>query len=128
VNSVDENLPSGSTRRRVIEYFVGGGLLASLASFLYPVMRYLVPPPVVDLGGDEVIAAKVGALKPNSGQIFRFGNHPGLLHLSCALCYLHPPRLHRAVSRRYGRSLVCLSQRHLRYRWPEHFRPAAKTA
>jgi cytochrome b6-f complex iron-sulfur subunit len=78
----DGNSPSGSTRRRVIEYFVGGGLLASLASFLYPVMRYLVPPPVVDLGGDEVIAAKVGALKPNSGQIFRFGNHPGLLILT----------------------------------------------
>ena len=78
--SADPNSPS--TRRRVIEYFVGGGLLASLASFLYPVMRYLVPPPVVDLGGDEVIAAKVGALKPNSGQIFRFGNHPGLLILA----------------------------------------------
>jgi Rieske Fe-S protein len=45
-------------------------------------MRYLVPPPVVDLGGDEVIAAKVGALRPNSGQIFRFGNHPGLLILA----------------------------------------------
>jgi Rieske Fe-S protein len=80
--SVEENLPSGSTRRRLIEYFVGGGVLASLASLLYPVMRYLVPPPVVDLGGDEVIAAKVGALKPNSGQIFRFGSHPGLLILA----------------------------------------------
>src|ERR1039458_6135389 len=80
--SADQNARSGSTRRRVIEYFIGGGLLASLASFLYPVMRYLVPPPVVDLGGDEVIAAKVGALKPNSGQIFRFGNHPGLLILA----------------------------------------------
>jgi Rieske Fe-S protein len=83
--------------------FLGGGLFASLVSFVYPVIRYLVPPPVADLGGDEVIAAKVGDLKPNSARIFRFGNRPGLLlrigegeyrafsatctHLSCTVQY-----------------------------------------
>ena len=62
-----------------------------------------VPPPVADLGGDEVIAAKVGDLKPNSAKIFRFGSRPGLLlrigeseyrafsatctHLSCTVQY-----------------------------------------
>lgn len=91
------------TRRRVAELFLGGGLFASLISFMYPVLRYLVPPPVADLGGDEVIAAKVGDLKPNSGKIFRFGSRPGLLlrigegeyrafsatctHLSCTVQY-----------------------------------------
>ena len=70
-----------TTRRRAIGIFLGGGLLASLASFLYPVLRFLVPPPVVDLGGEEVYAAKVGDLKPNSGKIFRFGSRPGLLIL-----------------------------------------------
>ncbi len=73
--------PTRTTRRRAIEIFLGGGVLASLASFLYPVLRFLVPPPVVDLGGDEVVAAKVGDLKPNSGEIFRFGSRPGLLIL-----------------------------------------------
>jgi cytochrome b6-f complex iron-sulfur subunit len=91
------------TRRRVVELFLGGGLLASLISFVYPVLRYLVPPPVADLGGDEVVAAKVGDLKLNSAKIFRFGNRPGLLlrtregeyralsatctHLSCTVQY-----------------------------------------
>ncbi len=70
-----------TTRRHAIEIFLGGGLVASLASFLYPVLRFLVPPPVVDLGGDEVVAAKLGDMKPNSGQIFRFGSRPGLLIL-----------------------------------------------
>jgi Rieske Fe-S protein len=74
-------LQPDTSRRRAIEIFLGGGILASLASFLYPVMRYFVPPPVVDLGGDEVVAAKVGDLKPNSGEIFRFGSRPGLLIL-----------------------------------------------
>ena len=91
------------TRRRLVEVFLGGGLLASFVSFVYPLIRYLVPPPVADLGGDEVIAANTADLKPDSAKIFRFGNRPGLLvrtkegeyhafsatctHLSCTVQY-----------------------------------------
>jgi Rieske Fe-S protein len=91
------------TRRRLVELFLGGGLFASLVSFAYPVLRYLIPPHVADLGGDEVIAGKVGDLKPNGARIFRFGSRPGLLlrigegeyrafsatctHLSCTVQY-----------------------------------------
>jgi cytochrome b6-f complex iron-sulfur subunit len=91
------------TRRRLVELFLGGGVLASLVSFVYPLLRYLVPPRVADLGGDEVVASKVSDLKPNSAKIFRFGNRPGLLlltkegeyqafsatctHLSCTVQY-----------------------------------------
>jgi cytochrome b6-f complex iron-sulfur subunit len=70
-----------TSRRRAIEIFLGGGFLATLASFLYPVLRYFVPPAVIDLGGDDVVAAKVGDLTANSGKIFRFGSRPGLLIL-----------------------------------------------
>jgi cytochrome b6-f complex iron-sulfur subunit len=77
-NSLDEP----TSRRRVIEIFLGGGVIATLVSFLYPVFRYFIPPAVVDLGGDQVVAAKQGDLKPNSGKIFRFGNRPGLLILN----------------------------------------------
>jgi Rieske Fe-S protein len=70
-----------ATRRRVLGFFLGGGLLATFASFLYPVLRYIVPPPVAELGGDEVVAARTGELKPNSGKIFPFGSRPGLLIL-----------------------------------------------
>jgi cytochrome b6-f complex iron-sulfur subunit len=71
--------PPEPARRRVIEILLGGGLLASLASFIYPVLRYLVPPAVADLGGDEIVAAKLTELKANSAKIFRFGSRPGLL-------------------------------------------------
>jgi cytochrome b6-f complex iron-sulfur subunit len=90
-------------RRRLVEMLLGGGLFASLASFLYPVLRYLVPPAVPDLGGDEVVACKTGELKPNGSKIFRFGSRPALLlltaegeyhalsavctHLSCTVQY-----------------------------------------
>jgi Rieske Fe-S protein len=82
---------------------LGGGLFASALSFFYPVLRYLVPPRLTDMGGDTVVAGKVGELRPNGGKIFRFGSRPGLLmlgsdgqyralsatctHLSCTVQY-----------------------------------------
>jgi Rieske Fe-S protein len=57
-------------------------MFASVVSFLYPVLKYLVPPPVPDLGQDEVVAAKVGDLKPNGSKVFRFGSRPALLLLT----------------------------------------------
>lgn len=74
--------PQSEARRGFIKVLLGGGLLASAASFFYPVLRYLVPPAAVDMGGDTVIAAKVGDLKPNSSKIFKFGSRPGLLVMS----------------------------------------------
>ena len=66
-------------RRAFIETLLGIGIVASLASFLYPILRYVIPPPSTDLGADEVVAAQVGALKPNTGKIFRF-----ILRAHCA--------------------------------------------
>lgn len=69
-------------RRRLVKSLLGGGLLTSVASFVYPVFRYLIPPASSDLGSDTVVAGKVGDLRPNSGKIFRFGSRPGLLVLT----------------------------------------------
>jgi len=71
-------------RRRVVEFLLGGGLFASLVSFVYPVLRYLIPPPVADLGADEIVASKVGDLKPNGYKIFRFGSRPAILLMTAA--------------------------------------------
>jgi len=95
--------PDRLRRRRFVEVLLGGGFLATAAAFLYPVLRYLIPPKAADLGSDSVVAGHVGDLKPNSGKIFRFGSRPGLLirtasgeyralsatctHLSCTVQY-----------------------------------------
>jgi Rieske Fe-S protein len=71
--------PAPLPRRQFVEVVLGSGVLATVAAFLYPVLRYLVPPKELDLGSDAVVAGRVGELKPNSGKIFRFGNRPGLL-------------------------------------------------
>jgi Rieske Fe-S protein len=69
-------------RRHFLELFLGTGIAASFASFFYPVIRYLIPPEQAELGPDLIVAAHVGDLKPNSGQIFRFGDRPALLILT----------------------------------------------
>ncbi len=74
-----ETAPAGLPRRRFVNLLLGTGLLASAASFLYPIFRYLVPPKLPDLGSDAVMAARVSELKPNTAKIFRFGTRPGLL-------------------------------------------------
>ncbi len=79
---IEDHSGPQTTRRRLTEIMLGGGVLASVVSFIYPVLRYLVPPALPDLGGDEVVAGKVGELKPNSFKIFRFGSKPGILVLS----------------------------------------------
>lgn len=66
-------------RRRVLQVFLGGGVLASVISFFYPVARYLAPPAEVDLGADSVLAGTTTELKPNAYKIFRFGSRPALL-------------------------------------------------
>lgn len=80
--AIEDSQQVRSARRRIVEVLLGGGMFASVVSFLYPVLRYLVPPAVPDLGEDEVVAGKVGDLKPNGSKVFRFGSRPALLLLT----------------------------------------------
>ena len=66
-------------RRTLLSWLLGGGALASMASFLYPVIRFLNPPLITEATVNEVSGGKVQDLKPNSGKIVRFGNKPALL-------------------------------------------------
>ena len=90
-------------RRTLIGWLLGSGFVISLGSFIYPVIRFLNPPPVSEAAVNEVVAGKVEDLRPNSGKIVRFGDNPVLLvrvsqtewravsavctHLSCIVQY-----------------------------------------
>lgn len=67
------------SRRRWISLLLGSGVLASIASFVYPAIRYMIPPPVGESTSRSVVAANVNELKNNSGKIFKFGSKPALL-------------------------------------------------
>jgi len=66
-------------RRNFVNYFLGGSLAATVLAFLYPIIRYLLPPRQAEAVEKRVSAAKVGELTPNSFKIFKFGASPGIL-------------------------------------------------
>ncbi len=68
-----------SQRRGMFQWLLGGGLIASIASFLYPVVRFMMPPQVTEAAVNEVSVGKVSDLKPNSAKIVKFGTKPALL-------------------------------------------------
>ena len=100
----DEAVDREATRRRFINWFLGTSAGAFLLSVLYPVGRYLIPPEVGEsTAGTVTLAIKPDDVKPNTGQIFKFGSRPGILvrtaqgelkafsavctHLSCTVQY-----------------------------------------
>src|SRR5215470_17330724 len=66
-------------RRDWLVTLVGAGVAGSLASFLYPVLKFIYPPAIAESTANEVSAGQVADLPPNSGKIFKFGSRPGIL-------------------------------------------------
>lgn len=70
---------SENSKRDFLKIVLGGGLVAWLASILYPVLAYMKPPKQAEV---EVSSVKVGKLKDvekEAGTIVRFGNKPVIL-------------------------------------------------
>ncbi len=68
-----------TTRRGILNFLLGTSTVATLAAILYPVIRFMVPPRVVESSTSSVVAAKTSEVKVNEGKIFKFGSKPGLL-------------------------------------------------
>ncbi len=68
------------TRRRFLNWLLRTSAGAFLLSVLYPVSRYLIPPEVGEsTAGTVTLSIKPDDVKPNTGQIFRFGSRPAIL-------------------------------------------------
>jgi Rieske Fe-S protein len=75
-----DGLVRHSDRRGFINWFLGTAAGAFLLSVLYPVAKYLVPPATGESAAASVtVPFKPDDLKPNSGQLFKFGNRPAIL-------------------------------------------------
>src|SRR5260370_24444913 len=70
-------MPEG--RRAFVQWMLGGGLGASILSFLYPAFRFLKPPQAAEASVNEAPGGKVGDLKPNTAKIIKFGARPVIL-------------------------------------------------
>ncbi len=70
----------GQSRRRWISYLLGTSFVATALSFLYPILRYLVPPEASEPSLTEFeLDVKASDIAPNSGRIVPLGGKPVLL-------------------------------------------------
>ena len=68
------------TRRRFTTWLLSTSLGAFAVSVLYPITRYLVPPSIGESSAASVtLALKPDELKPNTGQIVKFGSRPAIV-------------------------------------------------
>jgi cytochrome b6-f complex iron-sulfur subunit len=107
-SDVDPAAASGTAtpdrpRRDVLNWLLGAWLSGVLASVVYPIGRYLVPPDLPEAAPPSVTGGKASTLVPNSGRIIAFGNQPVVVvrtpagelrafsatctHLSCTVQY-----------------------------------------
>lgn len=93
-----------NSRRRFLNWLIGTSAACLAVAVFYPVIRYLIPPAAGESAASSVaLDIRPDAVRPNSGQIFKFGNRPGILvrtssgelrafsatctHLSCIVQY-----------------------------------------
>ena len=73
------------SRRRWLTYLLGTSLGASFVSFLYPVLRYIVPPVSSEPSLSEIeLDVKASDILPNSGRIVPFSGKPVILFRTAA--------------------------------------------
>lgn len=75
------------TRRSFINFILGGGLVATLGSIVYPAFRFITPPP----SGEATVSQLKLPFKrvdieadPQRGKTFKFGRDMGIIVLSDA--------------------------------------------
>jgi Rieske Fe-S protein len=70
---------SNPSRRRFLDILLGSSAFATLAAILYPVLKFMVPPEIVEAQQNSVTVGKSGEIAANSGKIFKFGSKPGII-------------------------------------------------
>jgi len=75
----DLGAPTSPPRRSFLDFLLGTSALATLGAIVYPIIRFMAPPQIVESAENSVVAAKINEIPPNSGKIFKFGNKPGIL-------------------------------------------------
>jgi cytochrome b6-f complex iron-sulfur subunit len=79
VRAVGEGRPA-VTRRSWVSWLLGTSFGAAAISFLYPILRYLVPPEASEPSLTEFeLDVKASDIAPNSGRIVPVGGKPVLL-------------------------------------------------
>jgi Rieske Fe-S protein len=71
--------PGLESRRRFLDYLLGTSAVATLGAIVYPIIRFMSPPKVIESTESSVVAAKLNEVPVNTGKIFKFGSKPGIV-------------------------------------------------
>jgi cytochrome b6-f complex iron-sulfur subunit len=71
--------PHPPGRRSVLNWLLGGWGAGVIASVLYPIVRYLVPPDIPEAATHSADAGKASTLLLNSARIVPFGSAPAIV-------------------------------------------------
>ncbi len=76
----DNQARQTTTRRGFVDWLLGTSVGALFVAVVYPIGRYIVPPPAAESAASSVTLSVAPAdIAPGSGQIFKFGSSPGIL-------------------------------------------------
>lgn len=78
-SKLEPPVPSMPGRRSFLDYLLGTSAVATLGAILYPIFKFMSPPPIIEAMQNSVEAGKLSELPVNSGKIFKFGSKPGIL-------------------------------------------------
>ncbi|MBI1761897.1 MAG: ubiquinol-cytochrome c reductase iron-sulfur subunit [Acidobacteria bacterium] len=71
--------PEFTRRRKFLNYLLGTSTGATLVAIFYPVIKFVIPPQVIEATQNSVVAGKLNEFAVNSGKIIKFGNKPVIL-------------------------------------------------
>ncbi|MFH1726309.1 MAG: Rieske 2Fe-2S domain-containing protein [Elusimicrobiota bacterium] len=82
------------SRRSFVNLLLGAGVTGWLASVVYPVLKFLIPPEETGIEPEVMNLGPLDGFPPGSSKIFRFGRKPvllvrtqaGALHALAATC------------------------------------------
>jgi Rieske Fe-S protein len=76
MDSLETDRPS---RRKFLDYLLGTSAIATLAAIVYPILKFMVPPTVIEAQQNSVTVGKNAEIANNTGKIFKFGSKPGII-------------------------------------------------
>jgi Rieske Fe-S protein len=68
-----------TVRRHFINTLLTSGIVATAASIIYPILKFVIPPETAESAVMSVTAGRLGDVQPNTGKIFQFGDDPALI-------------------------------------------------
>jgi Rieske Fe-S protein len=74
-----KDAPASPKRRDFLDYLLGTSVGATLLAIFYPIVKFLIPPQIVESAESSVVAGSVKEIAVNTGKIFKFGTKPGIL-------------------------------------------------